>query len=152
MEWQTPNRTLSIFFKSCTPLTSKNPNTVLLNIQIEPLIAFHESDHILVLEDTNLVSQIKHSPYPTNPNTTHQWLESRIWIETRSRLGLDLIFELFAHLLFQLRYYRTKINDFILILPWILSLSSWILSMSSNTLSTILLHHFNFVWFMTKNM
>lgn len=53
------------------PLRNKNPNIVLLKIQIkiQPSIEFHQTElKLWHFDDLNLESQIKHHRYPTNPN------------------------------------------------------------------------------------
>lgn len=101
MKWKTPCRTYRIQTKSRKPLTSTNPNTVLIKIQIEPSIAFYRSESkycslkILIL---NPKMNILHIPrirlqqssfmigFPdANQNSPKIW-------------DSDLIFGLFAHL------------------------------------------------------
>lgn len=80
--------------ESWTPITSKNPNTVPLDSntnQTANCIPWIRNQ-VPLFENLNIGSQIKHHPYPLNPNTALQWFDSTSKSKTTQGLGLDLFF------------------------------------------------------------
>lgn len=98
----TPYRTyqMQIESRSQSRARIRKPFPYIL-IQIEPQIAFRESKPSTKLfEFLSIGSQIKHYPYPTNPNTVLQWFNSQIRMKSLSRFGFGLVcFTIYSPLL-----------------------------------------------------